>query len=621
MIYRPEIDGFRALAVIPVVFFHAGIDFFSGGFVGVDVFFVISGYLITTILIEDIDNNRFSLTNFYERRARRILPALYFVVFITFVASLITLYPQDLVSFAKSVIAIPFFSSNFFFWSERGYFDNTVELKPLVHTWSLAVEEQFYIVFPIFLLLLKKYKQVFYSLLFIIFFLSIGSSYYVTLIHFDTAFYFPFTRAWELIFGSFAALILRYKPFELKIFVAEFISVIGLCLIIFSINTFNSDTLFPYISASLPVLGAFLFIITSQNSYLIKNILSSRFIIFIGLISYSLYLWHQPIFAIARHKDFFEGNVEKLIALSIIISCISYFFIEKPFRKKNLISSKKILIYSISSSLILIIIGIFPIIKDGFPERYKKEDQPLLTQLVSYKGYNEKRFDSLNFKQFEKDSSYKIVIVGDSHAKDLLNIIAESKMFENYEFSTRQVNSDCGNLYLNNYDQIQKFIPDNRKERCKLLGRYGGKDFLKILNESDEIWIVGLWFDWVIELLPESIANLNKDFQKPLRIFGRKNFGKISPHSLLEIPYDKRPNYTQPVTKEALKISSILQQKLGDYIFYYSLLEPLCGGDLSECRIFTKNGLLMSADGGHLTQEGAIESVKRMFDILIDIKR
>ena len=160
MKYRPEIDGLRALAVVPVILFHAGFEFFSGGFVGVDVFFVISGYLITTIIIQDIDKKRFSLVYFYERRARRILPVLYVVVFFTLIASYFILLPEDLVSLGKSAVSIPLFSSNFYFWSERGYFGVANELKPLVHTWSLAVEEQFYIVFPLLLIILKNYRKI-----------------------------------------------------------------------------------------------------------------------------------------------------------------------------------------------------------------------------------------------------------------------------------------------------------------------------------------------------------------------------------------------------------------------------------------------------------------------------
>ena len=148
MHYRPEIDGLRALAVLPVIFFHADLFFFSGGFVGVDIFFVISGYLITSILIKDLRENKFSISKFYERRARRILPALFFVIILSIPIAWITFLPKDLLNFFQSVLAITFFSSNILFWRESGYFDSESSLKPLLHTWSLSVEEQFYVLFP-----------------------------------------------------------------------------------------------------------------------------------------------------------------------------------------------------------------------------------------------------------------------------------------------------------------------------------------------------------------------------------------------------------------------------------------------------------------------------------------
>ena len=204
--YRPEIDGLRAVAVLPVIFFHAGIGIFSGGYVGVDVFFVISGYLITTIILADLDSKNFSITNFYERRARRILPVLFFIVLCCVPFALYSLLPDTLVKFGHSLIAVPTFSSNFLFWSERGYFGTASELKPLVHTWSLAVEEQFYLLFPLALIVLSKFTRK-WTGIFILFTitLSLGLSWYLTRLHFESAFYLPFARAWELLMGAAAA--------------------------------------------------------------------------------------------------------------------------------------------------------------------------------------------------------------------------------------------------------------------------------------------------------------------------------------------------------------------------------------------------------------------------------
>ena len=324
MKYRTEIDGLRALAVVPVILFHAGFELFGGGYVGVDVFFVISGYLITMILIEDIGNKRFSIVSFYERRARRILPALYTVAITTAIASSAILYPEHLVSFAKSLVSAPLFLANFYFWSERGYFEVTSELKPLIHLWSLAIEEQFYIIFPLILLFFNKFKKTFYSLLALGFILSLGASYYVTKIHFATAFYFPFTRAWELLAGSLAALILHKNLVKLKVYNAEIIASFGLILIIYSIFSFDRSTIFPGIYALIPVVGTFLFIISASSSFYLKKLFSLKPIVFLGLLSFSLYLWHQPIFSLSRHLTLFNGNFIEILLLTLLLSYLTY---------------------------------------------------------------------------------------------------------------------------------------------------------------------------------------------------------------------------------------------------------------------------------------------------------
>ena len=619
MKYRPEIDGLRALAVVPVILFHAGFEFFSGGFVGVDVFFVVSGYLITTIIIQDIDKKRFSLVYFYERRARRILPVLYVVVFFTLIVSYFILLPEDLVSLGKSAISIPLFSSNFYFWSERGYFGVANEMKPLVHTWSLAVEEQFYIVFPLLLMMLKNYRK----LLFVItagFCLSLSASYYVTLIHFDTAFYFPVTRAWELLVGAFCGILLYRTSFKLTKNWANVVSIIGLLFIFYAYILFDSSTLFPYLNALIPVFGCALYIISSQNSSVVRKAFSNRIIVYVGLISFSLYLWHQSLFAIARHLQIFENNQLILIAVSFMLSTLTFKFVEKPFRNKVSVSKKTLIKSGLLGTVLIVVMGMIYAINNGFPSRYAEEDRVLLRQLTTNKGYNEERFDASEYKQFSQSSYYKVALVGDSHAKDFLNIIAESGKFSDYEFSTRQVNSECGNLLLKSYEAIQKFIPKNRKERCYLLGRYEGEKHHQILNDADEIWIVAAWRDWTVELIPESTKNLNGLYNKPIRVFGVKNFGLINTQKSIDIPYANRPTYTQSTRESALTTSRRMDDLLEFYDFYYPIMDKLCGGEKERCQIFTPNGLLMSNDGWHLTKEGAIEGAKRINGTLLRLK-
>ncbi|NVO58314.1 acyltransferase [Rhodobacteraceae bacterium B1Z28] len=621
MKYRAEIDGLRAVAVVPVILFHAGFELFSGGFVGVDVFFVISGYLITTILIEEIEKDQFSIVNFYERRARRILPILYLVVISTLIVSMFVLYPEDLVSLAKSAISIPIFSSNFFFWSERGYFGGATELKPLVHTWSLAVEEQFYIVFPPLLLLIYKLGSRYLTwTLFLIFLLSLISSYYVTLIHFDTAFYFPFTRAWELLIGAFCALFLFRKTVSIPQPLAEALSFFGLAFIAFAYFTFDSTTLFPYVNALIPTLGTAIFIISSTNSVLLRKLLSLSAVVYIGLISFSLYLWHQPLFALARHLSLFENNVVILIAVTIVLSVTSYYVVEKPFRNKRRVNLTTLITYGVVGTVLIVALGGVIVFKNGFPSRYAVADQKLLAQLASYKGYNQVQFDSLQFRSFSPDSKRKVVIVGDSYAKDFVNVLIESGMFTDFEFSTRQVNSECGNLLLTDYDAIQVNIPRARAERCKVLGRYEGDDFDRILTNADEIWLVSSWEEWVVDLLPTSLKNLDQKYGKPIRVFGNKDFGAMNSIKALSISNEDRATHTQPVREYSIQIANRLDDVLKSYEYYYPIMDDLCGGDLERCKVFTDSGLLMSVDGEHLTQEGAIEAGVRLQSTLSSLK-
>ena len=342
--YRAEIDGLRALAVLPVISFHAGFDIFSGGFVGVDIFFVISGYLITTIIIKDLDNNTFSFKKFYERRARRIFPALIFVILISSIISFIFLTRSELASYFKSVVATLLFFSNFYFYKTTPYFRSESDLEPLLHTWSLSIEEQFYIIFPITLLLFHKFfKRYIFLMLAFGFVASLFICQFLALKTGGTLnFYFTFSRAWELALGAICAHTLIYKDLSYSTLIKNLLSTIGIILIVFSIFFFSRQTVFPSFYTLVPTIGTSLIILFADKDTFINKILSIKFLVSIGLISYSLYLWHQPLLAFGRifFDDLSIINKLTLIFLSILMSIFSYFFIEKIFRDKNKIDFK-----------------------------------------------------------------------------------------------------------------------------------------------------------------------------------------------------------------------------------------------------------------------------------------
>ena len=423
--YRSEIDGLRAFAVIPVIFFHAGFHFFSGGFVGVDVFFVISGYLITTIIIKELNSNKFSLKNFYERRARRILPALIFVILISSFISFIFLTRSELASYFKSVIATLLFFSNFYFYKTTPYFQSESDLEPLLHTWSLSIEEQFYILFPITLLLFYKYLKKYIFLMFIFGF--VASLFICQFLALKTGgtlnFYFTFSRAWELALGAICAYLIIYKNLSFSILVRNLLSIIGIGLIIFSILFFNRETVFPSFYTLLPTIGTALIILFADKDTFVKKILSIKIFVGIGLISYSLYLWHQPLLAFGR--IFFDdlSIIRKLIIifLSVLMAIFTYYFVEKIFRDKNKIDFKIFFKTGLIASILLIL---FSLLNYNFFYNKNSTEAFLAKLLVTKKAVYSTKMDERQFiksRIIYENLNPKILVIGSSRIMQISN--------------------------------------------------------------------------------------------------------------------------------------------------------------------------------------------------------
>ena len=379
--YRPEIDGLRAIAVGVVILYHAqitifGNETFKGGFIGVDIFFVISGYLITSIIFKElITTGSFSFKHFYERRIRRILPVLIFVMLASLPFAWMYLLPINFIDFSKSILYSLGFSSNFYFWhSGEQYGAESGLLKPFLHTWSLSVEEQYYIFFPVLLIFIFKYfKQTLPIILFISLITSLliadwGSKNYTS-----ATFYFVHSRMWELLAGSLLAYYeitsgqrSKYQKLN-RIFPS-----IGLFLILHSVFFFNDKMFHPSFFTLSPIVGVCLIIWFSSKDEIVTKILSTKLFVGIGLISYSLYLWHYPVFAFARIIEITEGSLLKKILLGItilILSIISYFLIERPSRNKN--NKFKIIIsFIIISSFFLAIYNASIISKNGNKNRF-----------------------------------------------------------------------------------------------------------------------------------------------------------------------------------------------------------------------------------------------------------
>ena len=332
--YRPDIDGLRAIAVVAVILFHAKVPGFSGGYVGVDVFFVISGYLITSLILVQQDKGKFTLLWFYERRIRRIFPALFVVMLATAAIGALVMTPDDYKNLGRSIFATSIFCSNLLFWRRSGYFNSPAELQPLLHTWSLAVEEQFYLAFPLLMMFLNKSKNVFRIMVFLAAFSFLSASVVVSYSPISAFYLFPF-RAWELFLGAILAMgpVLFRDQKNLR----SYCSALGLAMIFGTIFFFSKNTLFPGATALLPTVGAALFIWAGEDTLPVANRLSAvRPAVFVGKISYSLYLWHFVLLSFGSYLSvgsISPARVVILLLCSFVLAVLSYYTIEQPIRR------------------------------------------------------------------------------------------------------------------------------------------------------------------------------------------------------------------------------------------------------------------------------------------------
>jgi len=403
--YRPEIDGLRTLAIVPVILCHTGLDVFSGGYVGVDVFFVISGYLIASILFKDISEKKFTLTGFYAKRIRRLLPALIVVVLCCIPLVWLTLLPLDAISFFNSIIGVVTFSSNFIFFTEVGYFQQASELKPLLHTWSLAVEEQFYILFPFFAFLLFKMSNIYrFITVFFLILLSLVLAEYQVYHNPSRAFFLLPARIWELLAGVMTALLAINFPVLDRKDRDNFLSLVGLLLILYSIVFYDSDTPFPGLYALPPVIGSMLILLFSSTGTIVYSVLANRVAVGVGLISYSLYLWHQPIFAFMRHQRFFEvKDVYYLLAIFLVF-VLAYFtwrVVEVPCRSNDKTKPKPVVLTCITLMLFLFGSSYFLTYYSNKYEEYWLSKQDVETRQLFFMLEQE----DINFKKYGVDSS------------------------------------------------------------------------------------------------------------------------------------------------------------------------------------------------------------------------
>ncbi|MGC1496467.1 MAG: acyltransferase family protein [Sulfitobacter sp.] len=609
MHYRPEIDGLRALAVVPVILNHAGLAGFDGGFVGVDIFFVISGFLITNILLREIKTGDFTFLNFYERRARRILPALSVMVLATVPFAWGWMYPSMLIDYSESLKATAVFLSNVHFWQSSGYFDLNASFKPLLHTWSLAVEEQFYLLFPLLLLLISNWdRHKITILLFVLAALSFALSEWGWRNEPDANYYFTFSRLWELLAGAILAVSLTTKPSKGN----NLLAVFGLVLIIYAITMFNEGTPFPSVYTLVPVVGVLLIIRFAQTGTIVASVLSLKGMVGIGLISYSVYLWHNPLFAFARIKSGAEPDILliwTLILASFAIGFLSWRFVEQPFRHaRNPFLSRRSVIFGFFgiSSVLLIGLGAIGAHTGGFIDRYTQQEK----QLLSYPSPTGAKIagrpncfldesgsvESLDDRCLKSEST--ILLLGDSHAAAL-------SFGLNQSFSTSEITaSACPPLI--GYKSLDRRHCENRNNNILAF----------VATVQPEIVI--LHANWALykitdlDLLAETITSI-KQSSPSVRVYvlgGVPQWYPSLPIRLIKIsqPFSKSHRVQaslKKVRRADVRLSNITDESGGEFI---SFLEMSCEINACIATIPTDKDagyLPVAWDYGHLTDEGS----------------
>ncbi|MCK5854336.1 MAG: acyltransferase [Sulfurovaceae bacterium] len=631
MKYRKDIDGLRAIAVLAVLFYHLGFSFISGGFIGVDIFFVISGFLITQSIQNDLKDNIFTIKHFYIKRIRRIVPLLFVTTMVTMVVALFVLPIEDLKEFALSVTSVSLFGSNIFFWQHIDYFSVSAELKPLLHTWSLGIEEQFYIFFPLFMMWTATWrsKKVFIATAIFTFlsFALCASPFGAS--HIQANFFLPITRFWELFMGVLLALFLsRNSEIKSNKTLDNILALLGLGFIISPLLLLDYNSIFPGINALYPVVGSVLIIYSGNRgeSFLVA-ILSHKIVRYIGLISFSLYLWHWSIIAFAKNiiiGEFSLGDQMFMLLLTFVLSALSYRFIEEPFRRdkrlKEWLQIKNGLIALGILALSSLLLFLF--LKLSFPDtRLKHKEVNCFKTEMTMQSIKECSFG-------EMESNRTFVLYGDSHASALYpafeKLANEKKMRGIFIplsgcaplFDVRRNDgvgnaSNCTGEYAKN---IENFLETNAKEieHLYLVGRW---------TMYEKGWILNGRLQQATHFLSNSEieSKTAKESAMVLKKAVVDTVGKISgafgiPMSILKsVPNlhgDIGKRGLKNVTKEEylaqLAYTNEIFNKLEkrDGLYLVDPIEIFCPKD--ECLMYEGNQALYR-DDNHVNYEGAMK--------------
>nr|WP_254440729.1 acyltransferase family protein [Ruegeria sp. HKCCA6837] len=628
--YRPEIDGLRTIAVLSVLIYHAKFDLgdkeiLIGGFLGVDVFFVISGFLVTSIIQKEwASTQKFSFINFYERRARRLLPALFLVIFATWPIAWILLLPSPMVEFVKSQLASVFFISNMFWWdASLTYGARPGLVQPFLHTWSLAVEEQFYLIFPLLYLAVLRFARRDVTILALgIAGVTLGLVFaeFMSQRSWTLSFFWLPSRLWELLAGGVLAhLLARFPGFMHSAVTLRIMPPIGLFCIIVPLLVMDVHWHHPGLGTLVPVLGTVLIIWFANPSDPVTRLLSSMPFVAVGLISYSLYLWHYPIFAFGRILEYDPGVSSKTVwfALSFTLAFLSYRFVERPFRRRSVVSLKQLSVTLVSATLVCALFASYMISTDGLrarlsglialygPNEFDNEHlqagswEPL-ARLAREQGYapseahSPSKFEATALWFSPDFGGRKILIIGNSHSKDLFNVFHLSQArFPEFEFARFGMKAE---------------IPAEQV------------DVLMLAPNLIEADVVALSFRYNRNSLPRMktlIRKLLAQQKKVVLLLNSVEFDKIDGMPIFDWYLQKsgEPFSVRAVNKIAwenrdLSKTSDLNRSLRQIarelnVQYLDKSEFICDVSAETCSAVTETGMKSFYDYGHFTLDGA----------------
>ncbi len=621
--YRSEIDGLRAVAVLPVMFFHAGSEAFNGGYIGVDIFFIISGYLITSIILVELADTRFSVLRFYERRARRILPALMTVTALTVPFAWTLMSPSQFLDYGLGLRGIALFLSNFAFWSQSGYFGAEAERNPLIHTWSLAVEEQFYVFYPLMLIVFWRFglkKLVVAIILGSIASLALsewGARYNPTANFFLTP-----TRVWELFLGSLCAIILWRR----RLPSSEVLSAIGLLLLASAIVLFDEYTPVPSVWTLWPLGGTALIILFCDEQTFSGRLLSSRPFVFIGLISYSAYLWHQPALAYLR---LWLGEPDPFVSLATVllvlpISALSWKYIEQPLRGRGVSRSLRaspwrVIFVSVGALTTIFGIGQYIVLQKGFPDRLSARELAILS-IGDYPEKEKLYRSGTCFLSPDEGNSFadectisgaQFAILGDSHAAALsVGLRANADLVSQYTVGR------CSPIVGFDNWGLQTCL-DRKKRAIELIGS----------SRPANVLLTGNWSGYLDDLgAKEALAATIESIRRKSPTSRILLVGSV-PQWKPSLPEMYVRSGKLLIAPSSMGVEKLLLRRLRNsddvlrntaarypYVVFYSILDDICD-DQDRCiSAVTRDGKTETLvwDSAHLTEYGSQLIVQRM---------